>query len=342
MSAQHSTPELEPYLVLAQEIMRRVYADVDGHTLNQWILHQLGRLGSAAGDEAFIPWLEALIQYDEIINDIRNRAELPADQRRELVWPWASWNAFLDPLEPGMLAVLAGADGSGKTIYAESLAEHWAKTGAQVLFVHFELNKRVMWHRRASRHTSLDYRTLRQGALGFDNELHDARQTLERYPGGVHYLPTPGWTMERVIQEASRRHNEGVCDVVVIDYLEKAAASEKQVKLYRDVWLREADTVEMIKTWSESASTPVFMLSQFNKEGKGTGKDNLDRTAIRGAGEKTEKANVVILLHRDKLDNGEYSSTVDVRFDKNTTGRTGNAKQFMDAAHFRVGDFVRK
>ena len=87
--------------------------------------------------------------------------------------------------------------------------------------------------------------------------------------------------MERVIQEASRRHNEGVCDVVVIDYLEKAAASEKQVKLYRDVWLREADTVEMIKTWSESASTPVFMLSQFNKEGKGTGKSKAEMVGAK-------------------------------------------------------------
>lgn len=336
----HSTPELEPFLVLAQEIMRRVYADVDSTTLAQWILHQVGRLGTTAGDEVYTPWMPSLAEYDDMITAIRDRAELPADQRREFVWPWPSWNAVLDPLEAGMLAVLAGADGSGKTIYAECIAEHWAAQGSQVVFVHFELNKRVMWHRRASRHTVLDYRTLRNGAVGHDAELRNAREKLERYTGGVNYLATPGWTMERVMQECQRRHAEGACDVVVIDYLEKAAPSEKQAKLYRDKWQREADTVETIKIWSESSGVPVLVLSQLSKSGKSQDIETLDRTSIRGAGEKTEKANVVILLHRDKTSTGEYSPEVDVRVDKNTTGRTGNFRQYMDAAHFRVGDIV--
>lgn len=336
----HSTPELEPYLVLAQEIMRRVYADVDAHTLNSWIAHQLGRLGTTVGDNALTVWKESLDQYAQIITEARERAALPADQRRELVWPWDSWRQYLEPLEPGMLAVLSGADSTGKTIYAENIAEYWAKSGFQVLFAHFELNKRIMWHRRASRYTTLDFRTLRQGALGYDEQLDSAHRKLRNWQGGVNYLHTPGWTVDQLATEAVKRQSEGLCDVLVIDYLEKMASSERQVKMFNGQTQREADTVERLKILSESYDLPVFLLSQFSKAGKETDFSELDRNAMRGAGEKAERSNIIILLHREKLANGDMSPTMNVRIDKNTIGRTGNLQQHIDAAHFRIGDTV--
>lgn len=337
----HGTPELEPYLVLAQEIMRRVLADDDPHSLNQWIAQQLGKLGTSIGNEAFTAWLDSLTEYDAMIEAARERAALPEAERRELVWPWQSWRDYLEPLEPGMLVALAAGDGMGKTIYAENIAEYWASVGQQVVFVHFELNKRIMWHRRAGRHTGLDFRTLRDGAIGHDADLERARKRLASWQGGVNYLHTPGWTIEQTIQELRRRQAEGMCDAVVIDYLEKAGSSDRQRKIYDNGFQREADNVELIKIFSETAELPVVLLSQMNKAGKGAGFDTLDRTAIRGAGEKSEKANVVILLHREHLDTGEYSQTVNVRIDKNTIGKTGNLQQFMDAARFRVGDIAK-
>ena len=92
--------------------------------------------------------------------------------------------------------------------------------------------------------------------------------------------------------------------------------------------------MEQIKSFSEQLEVPVTLLAQLNKLGKGQAFENLDRTAIRGAGEKTEKANVVLMLHRDGLDSQEVS----VRVDKNTIGPTGAFKQIMDTARFRVGD----
>jgi replicative DNA helicase len=123
--------------------------------------------------------------------------------------------------------------------------------------------------------------------------------------------------------------------VFVVDYLEKAAASPRQLKLFAtNIYAREADDVEQIKSFSEQHEVPVTLLAQLNKLGKGQSFDNLDRTAIRGAGEKTEKANVVILLHRDSLE----SQDVSVRIDKNTIGPTGTFKQYMDTPRFSVAD----
>jgi len=79
---------------------------------------------------------------------------------------------------------------------------------------------------------------------------------------------------------------------------------------------------------------PALLLAQLNKQGKQQTFDTLDRTAIRGAGEKTEKANIVILLHRENSE----SQIVRGRIDKNTMGRCGTFTQFMEGARFFVTD----
>jgi hypothetical protein len=107
------------------------------------------------------------------------------------------------------------------------------------------------------------------------------------------------------------------------------------MKMYgTNIYAREADDVEQIKSFAEQIEIPALLLAQMNKIGKGTQFQNLDRTAIRGAGEKTEKANVVILLSRETRE----STIVQVRIDKNTVGPTGSFEQYMDAPRFRVQD----
>jgi len=77
-----------------------------------------------------------------------------------------------------------------------------------------------------------------------------------------------------------------------------------------------------------------------SKVGKKQNAGEMDRTGMRGAGEKSEKANVVVLLARKRTEDG-YSPSVDVRVDKNTVGRTGDFQQYMEGEYFRVADIER-
>lgn len=338
-----SSPDLEKYLVLAQEMMRRIYADLPAEDLHQWLLVQLSLVAAEGTENAIMTWPESFDYYDELLATRAEKADLPADERRELSWAWKTWNRRIDPLEPGLLALIAGGDGMGKTVYAETQAEDWAKKGLQVAFVHFELNRAVMLDRRAARHTLISRRELKMGP--FDATLMrkwlQTRDRLRAWDGNITYFHTPGWSMERALQQVTRHIEANECDVVVIDYLEKARPSSRQMKMFgTNHWQREADDVELAKTWAEASDTPVLLLAQLSKEGKSSGIDRLDRTSIRGAGEKTEKANIVALIHRKRDDDG-YSSVVDVRVDKNTLGPTGNFQQYMDGEHFRVFDIAQ-
>lgn len=340
MHENSGSPELEKYLVLAQELLRRIYADISADDLHQWLVTQLQMVATGGNENAVLTWPESFTYYDQLLAERRERSLLPASQRRELSWAWTTWNQRIDPLEPGLLATIAGGDGMGKTVYAETQAEDWARKGMRVAFVHFELNRAIMLDRRAARHTGISRRELKSGPFtnGMIQQWHDTRERLKSWDGRITYLHTPGWPMEKVTGQLQRHIEANECDAIIIDYLEKARPSSRQLKLYgTNHWQREADDVEVIKTFAEATETPVLLLAQMSKEGKSQGIDRLDRTAIRGAGEKTEKANIVVLLHRERQDSG-YAPLVDVRIDKNTLGPTGNFQQYIDGEHFRVFD----
>lgn len=337
MSAEH-----EPYVTIAQEMLRRCYAEEDTVMLNQWLTEQCAFLaGRHRDDDSTLLWQDSFELYDRILEQRAAEAENPA-QRKQPLWPWASWNSMIDPLEPGMLAVIGAGDGQGKTIYCETIAEHWARLGLRVVFVHYELNRALMLDRRTARHTSIDRRTLKSGLLTADQRSrYNAKRTeLMRWDGMITYEHTPGWTMERTTQQLNALRAQGLCDIVVIDYLEKVAASRRQLQMFgSNTYQREADNVEQIKNFAEMTETPVLLLAQMSKAGKSSDFEGIDRTSLRGAGEKTEKANVVALLHRAKTDDG-YDTTVKVLIDKNTVGRTGSFSQHMTPEYFRVDDIT--
>lgn len=331
--------ENQPLVVLGQELMRRVYADESTADIITWLMAQLHKLGGAGNGNARLTWEESFELYERILEERAALAALPEGERKVFTWPWSTWNRLIDPLEPGMLAVLAAGDGVGKTIYAENIAEHWAKQGRRVAFLHFELNRAIMLDRRAVRHTGIPRRTLKDGVLTTTERVNvnRAHDRLKDWPGGITYVHTPGWTMERALGEIRSLMDDGLCDMFVVDYLEKAAASLRQQRAFgTNIYAREADDVELLKTFSETVGIPCLLLAQMNKAGKGERFEDLDRTAIRGAGEKTEKANVVVLLHRENAE----SQMVKVRVDKNTLGPTGNFEQVMETARFNVADPV--
>jgi hypothetical protein len=334
-----STPELEPYLVLAQELMRHVYAEESPEEINAWVLAQMQRLAGGREEGARLLWDESFEFYERIMAKRAADALIPESERRTLDWPWASWTKLVDPLEPGMLAVLAAGDGDGKTLYSECIAEHWASRGRQIVFLHFELNRALMLDRRTVRHTGIPRRTLLGGQLTplQEAEREKANDRMRQWRGGITYVHTPGWTVEKALAEVRALIDQDLCDAFVVDYLEKASPSPRQLKFYAaNMFAREAHDVEQIKSFAEKNEIPALLLAQLNKAGKGASFDMLDRTAIRGAGEKTEKANVVVLLRRESRE----SQQVQVRVDKNTVGPVGSFTQIMETPRFRVLDLT--
>ena len=328
------------WMQITKELYRRVFAEDAPELIYDWLVSQINKLQPDPTGKLSTSWPESFSIYDQEIARRIEVSKLPESERNIFKWPWTSWNNIIDPAEGGMLVLLAGPDGAGKTTYAECIAEYWARHGQKIVFVHFELSKIIMFDRRAVRHTAIARRRLKlAGDLNAADmqKLEEAKKRLLDWPGEITYLHTPGKTIELVLRELEKCRDDKLCDAVIIDYIEKASASSAQLKGFgSNIFAREADDVELIKSWSENNNVPALVLSQFNKAGKHSGFDDLDRTMIRGAGEKTEKANVVIMLQPDKNKPG----VVNVLVDKNTLGAKGKFQQFFDGENFSVGDII--
>jgi len=336
-------PELAQFEALGKDLLRRVMAEDDPEEIRTWLGHTIERLGAGESENALLTWPESFELMDRVLENYKTLANTPESLRRDLSWPWKSWNSIIDAPEEGMLSLITAPDGQGKTIYGESIAEHWAKQKNRVVFVHYELNRKLMMLRRTSRHTGIMVRDMKSGKLN-DLQLEQIRKIKSKllsWEGYISYLHTPGWTMEQTIAELRKMNADDECDVIVLDYLEKASASNRQLKLFgTNTYQREADNVEQLKNFAEVSGIPIVMIAQMSKAGKQTGFDNVDRTGIRGAGEKSDKANLVVMLKRDRIEDG-YSNEVDVLVDKNTMGGTGTFKQLMQPEYFRVGDIAK-
>lgn len=347
---------LRKYILMAKELARQAYDQHDPDDLYAWLHEQLQtiHLGEKSSD-AILMWGESFAVYEQILAERKRQAALLPHERVDWSWPWRSWNDLIDPLEPGMLTLIAGGESQGKTVYAECIAEHWARRGHKVVFVHFELNRRLMLDRRASRNTGFSTSVLKSGRLTEEQEerLSEVHWQMQQWQGNITYLHTPGWSMEQVIRETKRLKDSGLCDALIVDYLEKAEISHVQLRRFReDSYRREAHDVEQLKSFSEATETRLVMLAQFSKGGKQTSFNDLDGTGVRGAGEKIEKSNVALLIHRERVSNGErdsagremikpggYSREVKLRVQKNTMGSNGTIRQYFKGETFQVFDY---
>lgn len=324
------------------EGLRRVTVEQDPQEVTDWAIRQLlsTRSGAPEKDPAMdIP--QSIEFYQDVLQKREDFFNLPIEERRQMLFPWQSWNRMIDPLPPGVLMNISGEDGVGKTTYAENIVEWYAKNGYKVVFFHFELSHEVMMDRRMSRWSGMTVTELKNQLSEAQRKERDrADRTIGSWGGNIEYVHCPGWTYEQVVQEAHRWRGEGKCQVFVVDYLEKFGVSSRQARLYPSALAREADNVEQMKNLAEQMGVPAIILSQFNKSGKDKPLEELTKTDIRGAGEKTEKANVVVLMKSDTMPDGSLSNVVNIRIAKNTLGPMGTIKQIAKREVFRIADAV--
>lgn len=287
--------------------------------------------------------------------DIAQRvADRQAGRTSPYLWPWSSWNAQISPLRPGMLGLVAAADGIGKSTYLEIVAEHWAKGGLHVVFVHLEDSLDYKQDRRLARWARVPLRAIEEGS--FTPEQWDAKEraqaNIDRLLPTLHYFNAAGMSMAEITHELKARVTEGVCQAVVFDYLDKVQPSRAQAKLYGDqIWERQSNDVEMLKTFAERNSLPIMTASQGNKSMQDSG--TRTRKDIAGSGAKTQKAQFVAILTRQIVGKeglqdehgtpiagpGEYSPFIDVRVDKQNRGKTGiTIQQFLIGQYFDIRD----
>lgn len=268
-------------------------------------------------------------------------------------WPWATWNARIRPMRAGFVGILAAPDGTGKTTYLEMVAEHWASRGYHVVYVHLEDELGYKLDRRRARHALVPIDKIEDGNLtAWDSQrITEAGERMSAWAGRLHYYDAAGASMTEIVRELESRVAEGVCQAVVFDYLDKVQPTRAQAQLYgSNTWERQANDMELLKTFAERMHLPVFTATQGNKSMQDEG--TRTRRSIQGSGQKSQKAQLVIILTRAIVgagglrdakgatiaEEGEYSPIARIRVDKQNRGKTGDFEQVIIGQFFTVRD----
>jgi replicative DNA helicase len=313
------------HLALATEYAKKIYSGEEPEAIGAWLQGELS--GQASASSATMTWAESIQRQDELIT----KWETP-ENRQELQrwsWAWHQWNNLIPPAMKGMLVTVTASDGVGKSMVEEVQAEHWALQGNRVGYFHLELNRDIMLTRRLSRLSGIPFKALITNNLTADqrDRRDEVKETIKGWPGQVEYVHCPGWNVDQITNEARALE----LDAVVLDYFNKIQMSPVQERRRLQQTDFESDTMERLKIFSERDKGCRMMLAaQLNKDGKETGAASLTRSKIRGSGAVTDKANVVIILHREMMADGSYSREATVKVDKNTMGKTGKFTQYTN------------
>jgi len=281
------------------------------------------------------------------------RLEAESGLTRRFDWPWATWNQHVRPLRAGLIGVLAAPDGVGKSTYLEWIAEHWAKRNNKVVMVHLEDDHQYKLDRRMARHSSVPLAAIEDGNLTQQQvaAMTDAERSMDEWVDNLHYTHAPGWSMSEVIKELQKLVDEGECEAVVMDYIDKCEADRRQLQLYgNNQYLREGDNMNALKNFAEKAGIPIFTATQGNKSMQDQGKVQT-RQAIDGSGKKSQRAQLVMILTRDIVgpgglwdgqtkiaEEGDYSPIATLRIDKQNRGMTKTFHQVFRGECYRIGD----
>ena len=244
---------------------------------------------------------------------------------------WSAVDQWLF-MEPGLLIIVAGRTGVGKTMFMECMAEHNAQRGYHVAFYHHELSHQVMLDRRMARHSGVTYNRLRNGYIG--DEIHKTTDAISPWQGNTDYVHCPGWSVERLRADLVKLNHEWGVDLVVVDYLQK-------IPLTHMGGMNEAsligNVVERLKTTAEELQLPIILGSQVTRRYMQSESHEPKLGDLRGSGAIEERANVVLFLHREKMDKSDWigSDLVKIYTEKNTLGDQGETELQHDEGRYR-------
>lgn len=232
----------------------------------------------------------------------------------------------------GDLIVIAGRTSTGKSTFAENIAENVALSGKSVLFVSLEMSPEQLLYRYAVRSGKMSSAAVEFGPDNdADNEalsgLAKARESLPMY-----MLDMPGASPLSIRSAVNRvMMQEGKIDLVVVDYLQimGGAYSDKE-------HLRIGEITKTLKQMAREMKVAVVLLSQLNRQIEMRGGEP-KLADLRDSGKIEEDSDIVIFLWRmEKPDS--LGNVTKGKVEKNRNGAIGPLQLAFHQPSFKFSE----
>jgi len=208
---------------------------------------------------------------------------------------FADLDTHMAGMQPGDLIVIAGYPSRGKSILAEQVALHAARSGYPTLFFSLEMSQQNIMDRAVSRTGGVPLWQIRTGKVPQDNrprvisassELHDLPYWLDT---------SPALTVNGIVARARIMAMRIGLKLVIVDYLQLIAAPSRNGESQEQVI---SEQVRVLKNLARELNVPLVLLSQLRRPPAGVRDPEPTMQDLKGSGGIEAHADVVLLLHR--------------------------------------------
>lgn len=220
-------------------------------------------------------------------------------------------------LQRGNLTVIGARPGMGKSVLAENIARHCAKSGLSVRFQSYEMSGIELTQRGAAAEHSIDY-----------GRLKKYRMTREEHNGFAEYLnKARDWKfvidtemvgIEAIAARCRLEKRKSGLDVLVVDHLH--LMPRKGVNEVAEL----DDITARLKRLAMELQIHVLLVAQLNRATEKQADKRPSLADLRGSGGIEQNANLVLMPYREGYyDSDAPQETAELIIAKNRDGERG-------------------
>ena len=192
---------------------------------------------------------------------------------------------------PGELTIIGARPSVGKTAFGVSIAVASALRGHKVCVVSAEMISSQIGQRLLSDASGVNGMRLRAPQYIQEDDWTALGRAMNDW-GALPMQFLFERNVEEICAQIRAQHAKGLCDMVVVDYIQLLTTHER----IKDDWLRVGHISQMLKALTTDLKIPVIGLAQVARQNGIATVPRLD--SLRGSGNLEQDADNVILLHR--------------------------------------------
>jgi replicative DNA helicase len=231
------------------------------------------------------------------------------------------------------LLILAARPSVGKSAMAMCIMDYVTnRIDKSCLLFTLEMSRDQVGMRLLSSHCHIPHRNLMTGSLSESEWESLSDHGMGKLRSAPIFIDDSPVTSSQIRAKARRLKSTNDIGLVVIDYLQLIKADRTKSRDSRE---REVAKISaLLKELARELKVPVLALSQLNRaaDDKNGGKPGL--ASLRESGALEQDADVVMLMHRAKNENGSWNHNTVLEIAKQRNGPTGKMEfifqpQFM-------------
>lgn len=204
----------------------------------------------------------------------------------------------LGGLEPGLVYVLAGRPGMGKSALGHQIAINVARRGTPVLELSLEMSAQQLGRRTLATAARVPIMALKAGRLNVPDadSVVRARQELSGLPLTID--DAGGQTAAQIASKARAARRNGGVGLIMVDHLNLMRAEDEDAK-HGGTWAVERASSTMLQL-AKDCGCPLLLLAQLNRGVEGREDKRPQLSDLRQAGAIEQDAYAVGFVFREE------------------------------------------